>query len=152
MLLLDGLHASIYCRGQCSNHYIHSWELCVMQSFKEVIAEGANVGYQHYFQHVSGSLQLIRFVSVGFRSEDEVSEEGHPVTYFCPALDPPLGGSGRKTTTMFRLNIFYFILRNGIWQKLYNIMIALSLGGIFHPYQLSLKSIERFLRRSWKFK
>ena len=25
-----------------------------------------------------------------------------PVTYFCPALDPPLGGSGRKTTTLVR--------------------------------------------------
>ena len=22
------------------------------------------------------------------------------MTYFCPALDPPLGGSGRKTTTV----------------------------------------------------
>ena len=24
------------------------------------------------------------------------------MTYFCPALDPPLGGSGRKTTTCVR--------------------------------------------------
>ena len=24
--------------------------------------------------------------------------KGTPVTHFCPALDPPLGGSGRKTT------------------------------------------------------
>ena len=24
------------------------------------------------------------------------------MTYFCPALDPPLGGSGRKTTTLER--------------------------------------------------
>ena len=24
------------------------------------------------------------------------------MTYFCPALDPPLGGSGRKTTTLVR--------------------------------------------------
>ena len=23
-------------------------------------------------------------------------KKGTPVTYFCPALDPPLGGSGRK--------------------------------------------------------
>ena len=29
--------------------------------------------------------------------------------------------------TKFSLNIFYFIIRNGIGQKLYNIMIALSL-------------------------
>ena len=28
--------------------------------------------------------------------------KGSPVTYFCPALDPPLGGSGRKTTTLVR--------------------------------------------------
>ena len=36
-------------------------------------------------------------------SEEEVSwRRGPPVTYFCPALDPPLGGSGRKTTTLVR--------------------------------------------------
>ena len=29
-------------------------------------------------------------------------KKGTPVTYFCPALDPPLGGSGRKTTTLVR--------------------------------------------------
>ena len=29
-------------------------------------------------------------------------EEGPPVTYFGPALDLPLGGSGRKTTTLVR--------------------------------------------------
>ena len=28
----------------------------------------------------------------------------------------------------FSLNIFYFITKNRIWQKLYNIMIALSLA------------------------
>ena len=31
-----------------------------------------------------------------------------PVTYFCPALDPPLGGSGQKTTTLVR-DLEYFI-------------------------------------------
>ena len=31
------------------------------------------------------------------------------MTYFCPALDPPLGGSGRKTTTLVR-DHEYFIL------------------------------------------
>ena len=29
-------------------------------------------------------------------------KKGTPVTYFCPALDPPLGGSGQKTTTLVR--------------------------------------------------
>ena len=29
-------------------------------------------------------------------------KKGTPVTYFGPALDPPLGGSGRKTTTLVR--------------------------------------------------
>ena len=29
-------------------------------------------------------------------------KKGTPVTYFCPALDPPMGGSGRKTTTLVR--------------------------------------------------
>ena len=31
-----------------------------------------------------------------------LSKKGTPVTYFCPALDPSLGGSGRKTTTLVR--------------------------------------------------
>ena len=35
-------------------------------------------------------------------------EEGDPLTYFCPALDPPLDGSGRKTTTLVR-DLEYFI-------------------------------------------
>ena len=43
------------------------------------------------------------------RSEEEVSwRRGPPVTYFCPALDPPLDGSGRKTTTLVR-DLEYFI-------------------------------------------
>ena len=51
----------------------------------------------------------IRFVAVDFRSEEEVSwRRGPPVTYFCPALDPPLDGSGRKTTTLVR-DLEYFI-------------------------------------------
>ena len=29
-------------------------------------------------------------------------KKGNPVTYFCPDLDPPLGGVGRKTTTLVR--------------------------------------------------
>ena len=31
-----------------------------------------------------------------------LGRRGSPVTYFGPALDPPLGGSGRKTTTLVR--------------------------------------------------
>ena len=49
------------------------------------------------------SLLSIRFVAVAFRSEEEVCwRREPPVTYFGPALDPPLGGSGRKTTTLVR--------------------------------------------------
>ena len=45
----------------------------------------------------------LQFVAVAFRSEEEVSwRRGPPVTYFGPALDPPLEGSGRKTTTLVR--------------------------------------------------
>ena len=33
--------------------------------------------------------------------------KGTPVTYFGPALDPPLGGSGRKTTTLLRDHEFF---------------------------------------------
>ena len=53
--------------------------------------------------NASRSLLCIWFVAVAFRSEEEVSKRRGPsVTYFCPALDPPLCGSGRKTTTLIR--------------------------------------------------
>ena len=38
-------------------------------------------------------------------------KKGTPLTYFGPALDPPLGGSGRKTTTLVR-DHEYFIPTN----------------------------------------
>ena len=52
----------------------------------------------------SYSLLCIRFVAVAFRSEEEEvhGRRGPPVTYFGPALDPPLGWSCRKTTTLVR--------------------------------------------------
>ena len=33
------------------------------------------------------------------------------MTYFCPALDPPLGGSGRKTTTLVRDHEYFIPTR-----------------------------------------
>ena len=52
---------------------------------------------KHFFYHASRSLLCIPIDAVAFRSEEEVSwRRGPPVTYFCPALDPPLGGSGKK--------------------------------------------------------
>ena len=56
-------------------------------------------------------LLCIQFVAVAFRSEEEVLKKGtahYIITYFCPALGPPLGGSGRKTTTLVR-DLEYFI-------------------------------------------
>ena len=45
----------------------------------------------------------IRFVAVAFQSEEEVCwRRGPQVTYFGPALDPPMGRSGQKTTTLVR--------------------------------------------------
>ena len=41
----------------------------------------------------------IRFVAVAFRSEEGFWRRGPSLTYFCAALDPPLGGSGRKALT-----------------------------------------------------
>ena len=61
------------------------------------------VSILRYIPHASRSLLCIRFDAVAFQSEEEVRwRRGPPVTYFCPALDPPLGGSGRKTTTLVR--------------------------------------------------
>ena len=43
------------------------------------------------------------FVAIAFQSKAEVRwRREPPVTYFGPALDPPLDGSGRKTTTLVR--------------------------------------------------
>ena len=62
-----------------------------------------NQKLQHFFPHASRSLLSIWFVAVAFWSEEEVSwRRGPPLTYFCPALDPHLGRSGRKTTTLVR--------------------------------------------------
>ena len=53
--------------------------------------------------HASRSLLCIRFVALAFQSVAEVCwRRGPRVTYFGPALDPPLDGSGRKTTTLVR--------------------------------------------------
>ena len=65
--------------------------------------------------------------AVAFPSEEEVSRRrGPPVTYFGPALDPPLGGSGRKNNNTCK----------GPW--------------VLHPYQVSSKSIKQFWRSSRK--
>ena len=91
-----------------------------------------NQKQQHFITHASRSLLWIWFVAVAFRSEEEVFlKKGNPppppwpiclvldlplgkygqnifmqvrgpVTYFGPALDPPLDGSGQKTTTLVR--------------------------------------------------
>ena len=53
-----------------------------------------NQKQQHFITHASRSLLWIRFVAVAFRSEEEVFlRRGPPplVTYFCLALDLPLG-------------------------------------------------------------
>ena len=48
-------------------------------------------------------------VAVAFQSEEEAFfKKGTPATYFGPAMNPPLDGSGRKTTALVR-NIEYII-------------------------------------------
>ena len=49
-----------------------------------------------FFPHASRSLLCIWFVAVAFRSEEEVSWIGDPVTYFCAALDPPRADLAEK--------------------------------------------------------
>ena len=52
---------------------------------------------QHFISHASRLLLCILFVAVAFQYE-EVFEGGTPplMTYFCLALDLPLGGYGRN--------------------------------------------------------
>ena len=53
-----------------------------------------------FFLHAFRSLLCIRFVAVAFLSEEAVPWWRDPsLTYFCPALDPPLGGVCRKVST-----------------------------------------------------
>ena len=55
---------------------------------------------QHFIPHVSRSLLYIRLVAVAFRSGKRSffkKRPPTPLTYFCPALDPPLGRYGRNT-------------------------------------------------------
>ena len=56
---------------------------------------------KHFSPYTFISLLCIQVVAVA--SEEETSgRRGPPVTYFGPALDPPWGRSGRKTTTLIR--------------------------------------------------
>ena len=68
---------------------------------KNLISEW-NQKQQHFFPHAFRSflcILCIRFVAVALQSEEEVCQRQVPsMPYFGPALDPPLGGSGRKTT------------------------------------------------------
>ena len=53
-------------------------------------------------------LLCIRFVAEAFWSEEVLWRRGPPVTYFCPARDPPLAISGLKTTTLVRNHEYLF--------------------------------------------
>ena len=59
---------------------------------------------QHFITHASRSLLCIWFCCCMPSSlKKKFVEEGDtPVTYFCPALDPSLDRSGRKTKTLVR--------------------------------------------------
>ena len=51
---------------------------------------------QHFITHAFRSLLWIRFIAVGFRSEEVFLKKGTPHDLFCLALDPPLGGYGQN--------------------------------------------------------
>ena len=55
-----------------------------------------NQKQQSFIQHASRSLLCIRFVAVAFWAKKNNFKMGTPVTYFCPALDPPLCSYGRN--------------------------------------------------------
>ena len=59
-------------------------------------------------------LLCIRFVAVAFWSEEEVLwRRGSPVTYFGPALDPPLGGIGPKVNTNVKRHEYFIPTKFG---------------------------------------
>ena len=57
-----------------------------------------NQKQQSFIPHASRSLLCIRFVAVAFwaKKKNNFFKMGTPVTYFCPALDLPLGRYGRN--------------------------------------------------------
>ena len=97
---------------------------------------------------------FIHIIAVAVRSEEEVLwRRGPPLTYFCPALDPPLGGSGWKPTTLVgdreyfipSIKIHKAVLEsNGRTTK--DGRMARYDNSSLHPYKVSSKSIKRFWR------
>ena len=55
-----------------------------------------NQKQQSFIPHASRSLLCIRFVAVAFWAKKQFFKMGTPLTYLCPALDPPLGRYGRN--------------------------------------------------------
>ena len=62
-------------------------------------------------------------------------KKGTPVTYFCPALDTPLGGSGRKTTTLVRDHEYFIPTKfhqnpsSGSGEKVENVKVYRRMDG-----------------------
>ena len=56
-------------------------------------------------------------------------KKGSPVTYFCPTLDPPLGGSGRKTTTLVKDHKYFMHTKfhqnpsSSSWEEVENVKV-----------------------------
>ena len=58
-------------------------------------------------------LLYIRFVAVAFQLRRSPLEKGPSLTYFGPALDPPLGGFGPKVNTNVRGHEFFIPTKFG---------------------------------------
>ena len=83
------------------NHYkngsIQSKAFCLWSSLWLLLALPWIHPGRIFFPHAFWSLLCIRFVTVAFQSEEAVLWRRDPsLTYFCPTLDPALGGVFQK--------------------------------------------------------
>ena len=88
---------NIFLRGDIQNYHPANWPIRLLEINMVCNNTSSQMLLDHCYMH------LVCCCSVAFRSEEEVSwRSGTPWFFFCPALDMPLGGFGRKTTTLVK--------------------------------------------------
>ena len=97
-LLADNNTATCYCRKALWTFFFHQViPLVRRDSVVNLIGRWHSGNYNTITQYLSF---FIHIIAVAVRSEEALWRRGPPVTYFCPTLDPPLCGSGWRTTTL----------------------------------------------------
>ena len=94
---------------------------------------------------------MLRFVPVAFRSEEEVLWRRGPHDLYWPALNPPWGGSDRKTTIIVRDHEYFIPTKfhqnssSGSWEKVENVKVYRQTDG---QRAMKIAHLSLRLRRS----